>query len=99
MYRSVFITVFALVTVAGVSGCSLRDVRDYAVDQAVHPRASDLLRDVERTAEEISDEEQAERVEELSAEYDEFLRENSRDPDKESDEERSILAVDPDGRY
>ncbi|MDJ0907781.1 MAG: hypothetical protein QNI99_01200 [Woeseiaceae bacterium] len=65
------------------------------MNTAVHPNTSDLVRSVEHTAEEIADEEQAERVEELNTEYEEFLRENSRDPDEEIDEERSIIVVDP----
>ncbi len=95
MQRVFLFGISVMTIVATLSGCSFRDVSNFAMNTAVHPNTSDLVRSVEHTAEEIADEEQAERVEELNTEYEEFLRENSRDPDEEIDEERSIIVVDP----
>ena len=99
MQRVFLFGISVLAIVVTLSGCSFRDVGDFAMNTAVHPNTSDLVRSVEHTAEEIADEEQAERVEELNTEYEEFLRENSRDPDEESEAERSIIVVDPEDRY
>ena len=99
MHRRIAIGLVSLTMLTLAAGCSWRDVRDFAVDQTAPPHTSSLIRDVERTAEEISDEEQAQRVEELSAEYEEFLRESNADSDDEEDEERSIIMVDPEERY
>ncbi len=99
MHRILLIGTLAFTAFAFMSGCSMRDVTDFAMNTAVHPNTSDLVRDVERTAEEVSAEEQAERVEELSAEYEEFLRESSGASDDEGDEERSIIMIDQEERY
>ena len=99
MRRRIAIGLVSLIALTLAAGCSWRDVRDLAVDATAPPNTSDLIRSVEHTAEEISDEEQAQRVEELSAEYEEFLRESNADSDDEEDEERSIIMVDPEERY
>ena len=99
MHRVLLIGISVLTTVATLSGCSFRDVSDFAMNTAVHPNTSDLVRSVEHTADEIADEEQAERVEELNTEYEEFLRESTDNPDAENGEERSIIMVDPDRQF
>ena len=55
------------------------------------------MRKQSRKMDNIANEEQEERVEELSAEYEEFLRESAADPNAPTEEEeRSIIMVDPD---
>ena len=99
MIRTVVCGIAILAIFATLSGCSFRDVRDFALNSTVHPNTSDLVRSVEDTAGEIAEEDQAERAEEISSEYEEFLRENSADPDAEDEEERSIILVEPSERY
>lgn len=98
MHRGFAIGLVSLAALTLITGCSWRDVRDFAVDQTAPTHTSDLIRDVERTAEDIAAEEQAERVEELSAEYEEFLRESRDVPEDDADEERSVIMVDPERR-
>lgn len=99
MSRTCLAAALTITTVAGLSGCSARDVRDFAVDQTLHPRGSNLIRSVEHTAGQIADEEQAERVEALSAEYQEFLRESEGEANGTDDEARSVIMIDREERY
>ena len=70
-----------LVTASFAIGCA--GLRDGIVDSAAGFPASDLAKDVKRTSDEYNQQRRDENAEELSREYEEFLRSQEGDTDDE----------------
>jgi hypothetical protein len=67
-----FLTILVCLIVLILSGCSI--VRDWIVDDAAGLPVSDLIEDVRSSSSEYEEEQHEKRVEELSSEYEDFVR-------------------------
>jgi hypothetical protein len=75
-------------------GCAT--FRDSAIDQAAGLPASSLMRDIKETADDDEEQRQDERAEELSSEYEEFLRSREAvDASQETAEQSVIIKRSP----
>ena len=93
-----------LTTVILISaGCMLlascAGLRDSAVDQAAGFPASVVISDVTSTSKEYAEEKHQERAEELSNEYEEFLRSQEDSDVREEEQQRSVVMKRKDDEY
>jgi hypothetical protein len=70
---------------------SCETVRDSAIDQAAGFPASSLIHDVKETSDAYDEQKQNESVEELSREYEEFLRSRGAGDEKKQTAEQSVI--------
>jgi hypothetical protein len=72
-----------------LAGCA--SVRDSVIDQAAGAPASSLIEDVRKTSGDHDAQRQDERVDELSGEYEEFLRSRDAGDGKKETPEQSVI--------